>query len=284
VRALLGARENRGPDFRTGVANPSPGTTRDVADSKHVSAPALRRHVFSVSIDELRNTPFFSGAMDPHLKGNSLPGARQLLAYGREEVPESRVLNLNGVVADLENMLPHLIGEAIELHTSLVPSLGQIRADQGQIERVIVNLVINARDAMPQGGKLVMETFNVELNEVYALHHPPLVPGYYVCLSVADTGVGMDAHTQEHIFEPFFTTKPEGQGTGLGLSTVYAVIKQSNGYVWVHSELGVGSVFKIYLPRVDEPACRPWAGGIAAALPQRSETILLVEDEPSSGP
>src|SRR5579862_1148328 len=210
--------------------------------------------------------------MDAHLKGNS---------HSREEVPESRVLNLNGVVADLENMLPHLIGEAIELHTSLVPSLGQIRADQGQIEQVIVNLVINARYAMPQGGRLMMETFNVELNEVYALHHPPLVPGHYVCLSVADTGTGMDAHTQEHIFEPFFTTKPEGQGTGLGLSTVYAVIKQSNGYVWVHSELGVGSVFKIYLPRVDEPACRPWTGGIAAALPERSETILLVEDEPS---
>jgi two-component system cell cycle sensor histidine kinase/response regulator CckA len=207
--------------------------------------------------------------------------ARQFLAFTREESPEQRVLNLNTVVTDLECMLRRLIREDIELHTFLAPALGQIKSDQGQIEQVIINLAVNARDAMPQGGKLILETFNVDLNEVYALHHPPLVPGPYVCLAVADTGVGMSAETQAHIFEPFFTTKPKGHGTGLGLATVFGVVKQNNGYVWVYSEPGVGATFKVYLPRVGDLAERSSGPRQAGTLPRRSETILLVEDEPA---
>ena len=207
--------------------------------------------------------------------------ARQFLAFSREESPEPRILSLNTVVTDLERMLRRLIREDIELHTFLAPSVGQIKSDLGQLEQVIINLVVNARDAMPHGGKLILETFNVDLNEVYALHHPPLVPGPYVCLAVADTGVGMSAETQEHIFEPFFTTKPKDHGTGLGLATVYGVVKKNNGYVWVYSEPGMGATFKVYLPRVGGLAELSSGARQAAAMPRRSETILLVEDEPA---
>jgi len=206
---------------------------------------------------------------------------RQLLAFSRQQLLEPKVLNLNSVVADTQEMLRRLIGKHIEITSKLATDLGHVKADQSQIEQVIMNLALNARDAMPDGGKLVFETRNVELDEDYALHHPPTVPGKYVELIVSDTGAGMDAQTQSHIFEPFFTTKERGKGTGLGLATVYGVVKQSGGYIWVYSEPGMGSTFKVYLPRVTK-AGQPSSPGKAVTAPARgSETILLVEDEES---
>jgi two-component system cell cycle sensor histidine kinase/response regulator CckA len=206
---------------------------------------------------------------------------RQLLAFSRQQVLEPRVLNLNTVVTDTEKMLRRLIGEHIEITSILAPDLGQVKADQGQIEQVIINLAVNARDAMPTGGKLFIETRNIELDDEYALHHPPAVQGRCVELVMTDTGVGMDAQTQSHIFEPFFTTKELGKGTGLGLATVYGVVKQSGGYVWVYSEPGLGSTFKVYLPRVDEAVQKSGPGDFENTLARGSETILLVEDEES---
>ena len=204
---------------------------------------------------------------------------RQLLAFSRQQVLEPRVLNLNMVVAETKKMLQRLIGEDIDLQTSLDPTLGSVRADPGGIEQVIMNLAVNARDAMPKGGKLVIETSNAEPDQQYVLHHTPFAPGQYVCLAVTDSGVGMDQETRAHIFEPFFTTKGVGKGTGLGLSTVYGIVKQSGGYIWVYSELGNGSVFKMYLPRVDEPAQYVRPEELTAGLFRGTETILLVEDE-----
>jgi len=204
---------------------------------------------------------------------------RQLLAFSRQQMLELRVLSLNTVAADTEKMLRRLIGENIELITKLSPGLGQIKADEGQIQQVILNLAVNARDAMPDGGKLVIETRNTELDEGYAVRHPPTVPGSYVLLTMTDTGHGIDAQTQAHIFEPFFTTKEIGKGTGLGLATVYGVIKQSGGYIWVYSEPGLGSTFKIYLPRVAEAAQRNQPAHFADGALRGSKTILVVEDE-----
>jgi two-component system cell cycle sensor histidine kinase/response regulator CckA len=206
---------------------------------------------------------------------------RQLLAFSRQQVLEQKVLNLNTSVGEIEKMLQRLIGEDIELRTSLDPALGSVKADPGQIEQVIMNLVVNARDAMPQGGKLIIETSNVELDEEYAIHHPPITAGRYVLLAVADCGVGMSEETKARIFEPFFTTKELGKGTGLGLATVYGVVKQSGGFIWVYSEPGQGSVFKIYLPRVDgsEEQVRPSKS--APELLRGTETVLLVEVEES---
>ena len=204
---------------------------------------------------------------------------RQLLAFSRQQVLEPKVLNLNAVVAELEKMLRRLIGEDIELTATLDPSLGHTKVDQGQIGQVIMILVVNARDAMPKGGKLMIETANVELGEEYARQHPPAVAGPYVLLTVTDTGIGMNAETQARIFEPFFTTKEVGHGTGLGLATVYGVVKQCGGYIWVYSELGYGTTFKIYLPQVAEPVRPETALALPTSSTHGSETILLVEDE-----
>jgi len=206
---------------------------------------------------------------------------RQLLAFSRQQVLAPKILDLNAVVVETEKMLRRLIGEHIDLRTTLDPMLGTVKADPGQIGQVIMNLVVNARDAMPEGGKLFIETTNAELDDGYALRHPPLSPGRYVVLAISDSGIGMDEETQTHIFEPFFTTKEVGKGTGLGLSTVYGVVNQSGGFVWVYSELGHGSVFKIYLPTVDESVQLTRPKELAPQLLRGTETILLVEDEES---
>jgi two-component system, cell cycle sensor histidine kinase and response regulator CckA len=205
---------------------------------------------------------------------------RQLLAFSRQQVLEPKVLSLNTVVADIGKMLLRLIGEDIELTTLLQSELGRVKADQGQIEQVIMNLAVNARDAMPRGGKLIIETRNVEVDENLAGQRSSTDPGRYISLAVTDTGFGMDKETQSHIFEPFFTTKEKDKGTGLGLSVVYGVVKQSGGYIWVYSELGKGTTFKIYLPRVEEAVERDnWQPPVKSL--KGSETILLVEDEES---
>jgi two-component system, cell cycle sensor histidine kinase and response regulator CckA len=206
---------------------------------------------------------------------------RQLLAFSRQQVLEPRVLNLNTCVVGIEKMLRRLIGEDIELRTLLDPTLGSVKGDPGQIEQVIMNLAVNARDAMHEGGKLVIETSNADLDEGYALRHPPCNAGRYVLLTVTDSGTGMSPETKARIFEPFFTTKEVGKGTGLGLATVYGVVKQSGGYVWVYSEPGRGTAFKIYLPRIDEPEWQIRPPEVAPELLQGTETILLVEDEQS---
>ena len=205
---------------------------------------------------------------------------RQLLAFSRQQVLEPKVLSLNTVVADIGKMLLRLIGEDIELTTLLQPELGRVKADQGQIEQVIMNLAVNARDAMPRGGKLIIETQNVDLDEHPVGQHSPTVPGRYILLTVTDTGVGMDKETLSHIFEPFFTTKEKDKGTGLGLSVVYGVVKQSGGYIWVDSEPAKGATFKIFLPRVEEAVERDNRQPSVKSL-KGSETILLVEDEES---
>ncbi len=206
---------------------------------------------------------------------------RQLLAFGRKQVLQPKVLDLNSVVANIDPMLRRLIGEDIELLTVSDPTLGPVKADPAQLEQVLLNLAINARDAMPQGGRLTIETANVHLDAAYARRRPGISPGPHVMLAVSDTGCGMDAETQARLFEPFFTTKGPGKGTGLGLSTVYGIVKQSGGNIWVYSEPGRGTAFKIYLPRVEEPVeLEEVQPAPEAARPSKaSKTILLVEDE-----
>ncbi len=206
---------------------------------------------------------------------------RQLLAFSRQQVLQLKILNLNRVVANVENMLQRLIGEDIELVTYLEPTLGQVKADPGQMEQVIMNLAVNARDAMPEGGKLTIETGNVYLDEMYAGQHVGVESGPYVMLAVSDSGTGIDEKTQAHIFEPFFTTKEQGQGTGLGLATVHGIINQSGGHIWVYSKPGQGTTFKIYLPRVEAEVESARRSEGATKHTQGSETILLVEDEDS---
>ena len=205
---------------------------------------------------------------------------RQLLAFSRQQVLVPQVLDLNHVVANTLSMLRRLIGEDVELVAVEGPGLGRVRADPGQLEQVIMNLAVNARDAMPRGGKLTLETANAELDETYARSHFPIQPGPYVMLAVSDTGCGMDAETQAHIFEPFFTTKEKGKGTGLGLAMVYGIIKQSGGYIWCYSEVGQGTTFKIYLPRVAEVEEMKGKVGVWVAPERCTETVLVVEDEP----
>lgn len=204
---------------------------------------------------------------------------RQLLAFSRKQLLQPKVLDLNTVVADMDKMLQRVIGEHIELATVLHPGLGRIKVDPGQMEQVIMNLAVNARDAMPQGGKLMIETANVVLDQNYTRQHMSVQPGRYVMLAVTDAGCGMDSQTQARIFEPFFTTKEPGKGTGLGLFTVYGIVKQSGGNVWVYSEAGRGSTFKIYLPHVDDAADELSAIQESDREVKGSETILLVEDE-----
>jgi len=205
---------------------------------------------------------------------------QQLLAFSRKQVLEPKILDLNSIVADVEKMLRRLIGADVELEITPDPTIGKVKADRGQIEQVILNLAVNARDAMQQGGRLKIETHNADLDANDARRKRYIVPGHYVMLEVSDTGMGMSAEVQSHIFEPFYTTKEQGKGTGLGLATVYGVIKQSGGYIWLESEIGKGSTFQVYLPRAEgveeetprvEPSFKSHGPG----------TILVAEDEPS---
>jgi PAS domain S-box-containing protein len=203
----------------------------------------------------------------------------QLLAFSRKQVMQPALVELNSVIQEFEKMLHRIIGEDIELRTNLQPELGYVKADPGQLEQVIMNLAINARDAMPKGGKLTITTLNVQLDNEYAKQHIGVIPGMYVLLSVTDTGVGMDLQTQARIFEPFFTTKQPGKGTGLGLSTVYGIVSQSGGHIWVHSEPGRGTTFEIYLPRLNGHIQRQQFTTTARDNFEGTETILLVEDD-----
>ena len=204
---------------------------------------------------------------------------RQLLAFSRKQTQQSKVLNLNDIITELHKMLRRIIGEDIHLETIPEPDLGSVNADPGQIEQIIVNLAVNARDAMPDGGKLTIETQNVELDEEYVSTHTGVIPGSYVMLAISDTGCGMTEETKSQIFDPFFTTKKEGEGTGLGLSTVYGIVKQSGGNIWIYSELEKGTTFKIYLPMVSEKAEKFSLSEDIYEMPRGTETVLVVEDE-----
>jgi signal transduction histidine kinase/CheY-like chemotaxis protein len=212
--------------------------------------------------------------------GKAVSMTRQLLAFSRMQVLQPRVLDLNAVVTDLGKMLPRLIGEDIEYVFHPEPKLTLVKADPGQIEQVLMNLVVNSRDAMPSGGTITVRTQNVSIDDADARRHAPMPTGDYVLLSVADTGQGMSAETKAHIFEPFFTTKEVGKGTGLGLATVYGIVKQSGGFVWVESILGQGTTFEIYLPKASENVSDFESVDKSAIIPSGSETILVVEDEP----
>jgi two-component system, cell cycle sensor histidine kinase and response regulator CckA len=222
------------------------------------------------AVDEIQNAGKRAAAL-----------TQQLLAFSRKQVLEPRILNLNNIITDLEKMLRRLVGENITIDLLLAADTGMVKADRSQIEQVILNLVVNARDAMPEGGKVTIETGKWALDRSTVLRHPYVIPGPYAMLKVTDTGCGMDAELQSHIFEPFFTTKEKGKGTGLGLATAYGVIKQSGGYIWVDSEVGKGTTFRIYLPEVNAapeaiPEPKP-----ANKLSADRRTILVVEDEPS---
>ena len=204
---------------------------------------------------------------------------QQLLAFSRKQILQPKVVNLNKLAADIKKMLTGIIGEDIELFTTFEPELGMIRADPAQIEQVIVNLGVNARDAMPGGGKLTIETKNVYLDGAYCASHASMREGWYIMLAVSDTGQGMDEETKKHIFEPFFTTKEKGKGTGLGLATVYGIVKQNGGHIWIYSELNEGTTFKVYFPRIDNTDKEGDPGGMKNNLVGGHETILLVDDE-----
>jgi two-component system cell cycle sensor histidine kinase/response regulator CckA len=216
---------------------------------------------------------------DAGLRASAL--TQQLLAFSRQQVLQPRVINLNEIFAGMEQMLRRVIGEDIELASLPSPAVCRVKVDPGQMEQVIMNLVINARDAMPRGGKLTIETAEIFLEESYAAEHVGAKAGPHIMLAVSDTGLGMDRVTQARIFEPFFTTKEPGKGTGLGLATVFGIVQQSGGTIWVYSEPGVGTTFKVYLPTADSAAVVPGAtpSQFDSRLLRGSETILLVEDE-----
>jgi two-component system, cell cycle sensor histidine kinase and response regulator CckA len=223
-------------------------------------------------------TPLCAHALEIEKAGQRAAAlTKQLLAFSRQQVLTPAVLNLNKLVSDLETMLPRLLGEDIQVSLALDPQLGCVKVDQSQVEQVVMNLAVNARDAMPSGGRMEIRTANVELDQTYTFSHPGSRAGSYILMAVTDTGTGMDTGTLAHIFEPFFTTKEQVKGTGLGLATVYGIVKQSNGYIWVDSAPGKGSSFEIYLPRhAGEPAEAPQT--VPAETLRASERILLVED------
>jgi two-component system, cell cycle sensor histidine kinase and response regulator CckA len=204
----------------------------------------------------------------------------QLLAFSRRQVVTPRVLDLNDGIRAVEPMLRRLIGEPVELRLALDPSAGRVRADAGQLDQILVNLVVNARDAMPDGGRVTIETDNVVFDLGYAIEHFDVTPGPFVMLAVSDTGQGMDRETRAHVFEPFFTTKELGRGTGLGLATIYGIVKQTGGHIWLYSEPGRGTTFKLYFPRVDEPVAEAADSGGPREIARRG-TVLVVEDEPA---
>ena len=204
---------------------------------------------------------------------------RQLLAFGRRQIMEMKVIDLNSLVQDMDKMLHRVIGEDIELVSVLAEDLGRVKVDPGQMEQIIVNFALNARDAMPRGGKLTIETANVDLDKKYANGHVGVKSGRYVRISVSDTGVGMPPEVKARVFEPFYTTKEKGKGTGLGLSTVYGIVKQSGGNIWVYSEVRRGATFKVYLPRVDEPLEEEKERLRERELPRGAEMVLVAEDQ-----
>lgn len=204
---------------------------------------------------------------------------KQLLAFSRRQIIQSKVIDPNGMLREMKELLRRLLGEDIDLRFALAPNIGCVKVDPGQLGQVVVNLAVNARDAMPQGGRLTIETANVQLDSSYTRRHLNAEPGRYVLIAVSDNGTGIDPEHVPHLFEPFFTTKEKGKGTGLGLSTSYGIVRQNNGHLDVYSELGVGSTFKVYLPRVDEPIETSGPATPARALPRGTETILVVEDE-----
>lgn len=205
---------------------------------------------------------------------------RQLLAFSRKQMQVLELLDLNMVIKEINRMLPRLIGEDIDIQVVAGSDLGKVKADPGQVEQIVMNLAANARDAMPHGGKITIETMNTQLDGSYVHRHSMVPPGDYVLLSITDTGTGISPEHLPHIFEPFYTTKEEGKGTGLGLATVYGIVKQNAGFIWVYSEVGMGTVFKVYLPRAEEgPSRRPILDSPEVPT-EGSETIMLVEDEP----
>jgi two-component system cell cycle sensor histidine kinase/response regulator CckA len=232
-------------------------------------------------LDELSPHDPLRGCAEEVLKAADRAGAltNQLLAFSRRQVMQPRVMSVNATIVQTEKMLRRLIGEDIELVLSLDRNAGNIKADPGHIDQAIVNLAVNARDAMPNGGRITIESANVLLDENYARTHMGVKPGEFVMIAVSDTGIGMDAETRRRIFEPFFTTKEKGKGTGLGLATVYGVVKQLGGDIWVYSEPQKGTTFKLYFPRVVDAAVAPDAAHAGPAQPEATETILVVEDE-----
>jgi two-component system, cell cycle sensor histidine kinase and response regulator CckA len=234
-----------------------------------------------LSLDELKEgDPLMENLKEIWTAGNRASDlTRQLLAFSRRQVLEFKVVELNRLIGGMEKMLGRMIGEDIELSIHVAEDLGRIKTDPSQMEQVIFNLAVNARDAMPSGGKLILEADNVDLDEDYAKSHISVKPGRYVRLSVSDTGCGMTPEVRNRVFEPFFTTKAKEKGTGLGLSTVYGIVKQSEGNIWVYSEPGRGTTFKIYLPRVDERVEEVEEEKESGAIPRGSETVLVVEDE-----
>ena len=234
-----------------------------------------------VLLNRLPATDPASGLLQEiHKAGERAAGlTRQLLAFSRKQIIQPKVLDLNALANDVGKMLRHMIGEDVSLTTVLAPRLGRVKADPGQIEQVLMNLAVNARDAMPEGGKLTIETANVDLDQSYAQAHAEVKPGRYVWLAVSDTGCGMTEEVKARIFEPFFTTKEPGKGTGLGLATAYGIVKQSGGYIYVYSEPGHGTTFKIYLPLVEDGVPSGQSHPGSKTMPKGSETILLVEDE-----